>query len=45
MNLSLGVPKGILEERGIDTLSMKAEEMCAVLGSHPDLKNKKSSIE
>ena len=45
MNLSLGVPKGILEERGIDTLSMKVEEMRAVLGNHPDLKNKKSSIE
>ena len=33
-NFSLGVPKGvwhILEERGVNTHLMKADEMCAVL--------------
>ena len=48
MNFSLGVPKGmrrVLEERGVDTRSMKADEMRAALGSHPDFKNEKSSIE
>ena len=44
MNFSLGVPKGlkrVLEERGVDTQGMKAEEMRAVLGSHPDFQNEK----
>lgn len=48
MNFSLGVPKGlrrVLEERGVNTQGMKAEDMCAALGSHPDFKNEKSSIE
>ena len=48
MNFSLGVPKGlrrVLKERGVDTGSMKADDMHAALGSHPDFKNKKYSIE
>lgn len=48
MNFSLGIPKGlrrVLEERGIDTKNMAADEMRKVLGSHPDFKNEKSSIE
>ena len=48
MNFSLGVPKGlrlVLEERRVDTRSMKAEDMRAALGSHPDFKNEKCSIE
>ena len=48
MNFSLGIPKGmrrVLEERGVDTRSMKAEDMRAALGSLPDFKNEKSSIE
>ena len=48
MNYALGIPKGlrvILEERGIDTRKMNAEEMRRVLGSHPDFKHEKSTIE
>ena len=48
MNYELGVPKGmrvVLEERGINTQNMNAEQMRAVLGSHPDFKNEKSSVE
>ena len=48
MNYSLGVPKGMraaLEERGINTRNMNADKMREVLGSHPDFKNEKSTIE
>lgn len=48
MNYSLGVPKGmraVLEERGINTQNMNADKMREVLGSHPDFKNEKSTIE
>ena len=31
--------------RGESTRTMKADEMCTVLGSHLDFKNEKSSIE
>ena len=44
MNFALGVPKGlrrVLEERGVDARSMKAEDMRAALGNHPDFKNEK----
>lgn len=30
----------VLEEQGINTWKMNAEEMCDVLNSHPDFKNK-----
>lgn len=42
MNFSLEIPKGIeciLEERRVNTRSMKAEEMPTVLDSHPDFKS------
>ena len=48
MNYSLGVQKGmraVLEERGINTWNMNADKMREVLGSHPDFKNEKSTIE
>ena len=48
MNYALGVPKGmrvVLEERGVDTHRMNAEQMREVLKSHPDFKNEKSTIE
>ena len=48
MNFALGIPKGlrrVLEERGVNTRGMGADKMRAILGSHPDLKNKKSRIE
>lgn len=48
MNYSLGVPKGmraVLEERGINTQNMNADKLREVLGSHPDFKNEKSTIE
>ena len=48
INDSRGVPKGlrmILEERGVNTHKMKAEQMREVLGSHPDFKYEKSRIE
>ena len=44
MNFALGVPKGlrhVLEERGVDTRSMKVDDMRAALGNHPDFKNEK----
>ena len=34
-----------MEERGIDTQGMKADDMHVALGSHPDFKNEKSFIE
>ena len=43
-----GIPKGlrvVLEERGINTQRMNAEQMREVLRDHPDFKNEKSSIE
>ena len=48
MNYSLGIPKGmraVLEERWINTRNMNADKMREVLGSHPDFKNKKSTME
>lgn len=42
------IPKGmrqVLKERGVNTQGMKAEKMREVLGSHPDFKNEKSSVE
>ena len=48
MNFSLGVPKGlrrVLKEWGVDTRSMKADDMRVALSSHPDFKNEKSLIE
>ena len=48
MNYSLGIPKGmraILEERGVNTRGMNGDKIREVLGSHPDFKNEKSSIE
>ena len=48
MNYSLGVPKGmrvILQERGIDTRGIVANDMREVLASHPDFQNEKSRIE
>lgn len=42
-NTPRGIPKGmqiVLEEQGINTWKMNAEEMCDVLNSHPDFKNK-----
>ena len=48
MNYRGNVPKGlrvVLEERGIDTRKMNADEMRAILGSHPDFKGEKSRVE
>ena len=48
MNFCGNVPKGLhvaLEERGVDTHNMNADQMRAVLGSHPDFKNEKSRVE
>lgn len=48
MNFSLGIPKGlraVLEERGISTKKMNADEMRKVLGSHPDFRDEKSRVE
>ena len=44
----LGAPKGlrvVLEERGVNTHKMTAENMREILGSHPDFVNEKSSVE
>ena len=43
MNYSLGIPKGlrvVLEERGINTQRMNAEQMREVLRDHPDSKTR-----
>ena len=48
MNYALGVPKGmraVLEERGINTRGMKADDSREVLRSHPDFQNQRSVIE
>ena len=48
MNYALGVPKGlrvVLEERGVNTRGMKADQMRDILGSHPDFKYEKSLVE
>ena len=42
MNSALGVPKRmrlVLQERGIDTTGLKAEDMREILKSHEDFKN------
>ena len=48
MNFAIGIPKSlrrVLQERDIDTSGMNADQMRAVLGSHPDFKNEKCRIE
>ena len=48
MNYALRVPKGmraVLEEQGINTRHMIADQMREVLSSHPDFKNEMSTIE
>ena len=48
MNFALGVPKGlraVLQEKGVNTSGLSADEMRRTLASHPDFKNEKSSIE
>lgn len=48
MTFALGIAKGlraVLEERGVSTANMNADEMRQVLGRHPDFKNEKSRIE
>jgi len=42
MNNACGIPKGmrlVLEERGINTRNMKADDMRDILSSHPDFQN------
>ena len=48
MNYAVGVLKGmrvVLEERGISTHLMNADQMREVLRGHPDFLNEKSTIE
>lgn len=48
INYSLGIPKGMcaaLEERGTKPRNMNGNKMREALGSHPDFKNKKSTID
>ena len=48
MVLPDGRPKGtklVLEERGVDTRKMKAEDMRIVLGNHHDFKHEKTALE
>ena len=47
MNFSLGVPKGmrlVLQERGIDTTGLKAEDMREILKGHEDFKEEKPRV-
>ena len=48
LTFSLGIPKGmkrVLQERGVDTTGMIADDMRKTLGEHDDFKNEKSMIE
>ena len=48
MNYAIGVPKGlhiVLQERGVDTSTMNADAMRAVLRSHPDFMEQKTQVE
>ena len=48
ISFAVGIPKGmrrVLEERGVDTRGMKAEDMHAAPSSHQDFTNEKSAIE
>ena len=48
MNYAIGIPKGlcvVLEEQGVNTHGMNGDEIRAILGSHPDFKNEKSTVE
>ena len=48
MNFAIGVPKGlrvILQERGVDTTNMNADQMREVLKQHPDFRDEKCRIE
>ena len=48
MVMSDGRPKGmriVLQERGVDTMGMKAGDMRLVLGNHSDFKNEKTALE
>ena len=48
MTFALGIAKGlraVLEERGVSTAHMNADEMRHILGSHPDFKKETSCIE
>ena len=43
-----GIPKGmkvVLEERGVETVGMKAKEMRELLKTFPDFKNQKAKLE
>ena len=43
-----GIPKGmkvVLEERGVETVGMKAKEMRELLKTFPDFKNQKTKLE
>ena len=48
MNFAIGVPKGlriVLQERGVDTTNMNADQMREVLKQHPDFRDEKCRIE
>ena len=48
MNFAIGIPKGlrvILQERGIDTTNMNADQMREVLKQHSDFRDEKCQIE
>ena len=47
MTFALGVPKGmkqVLEERGINTITLKADQMRQILAAHDDFKNEKPRL-
>ena len=48
MNYTIGVPKGlrvVLEERGVNTKGLNADQMREILGRHNDFKHEKSRVE
>ena len=48
MNSALGIPKGlwaVLEEQGVSTKGMNADQMRQVIGNHSNFKNEKSRAE
>ena len=48
MNYAISIPKGlcvVLKKQDVITHGMNSDEMRAILGSHPNLKNEKSMVE
>jgi len=45
MNYAIGIPKGLLEKRGVNTHGLNADRMREVPSGYPDFKDEKNRIE